>query len=96
MHFDKNRDNGKVFQFFSINPQAPVAQKIADEVASLNRTSLTPIRFWMRIFWKLPIKALPDFIFQWILYQDHILSQMVLWLIRTNEIEHKNNDVYSH
>ena len=28
----------------------------------------------------------PDFIFQWVLYRDHVLSQMVLKLIRTNEI----------
>ena len=41
----------------------------------------------MRIFWKIPILALPDFIFQWVLYQDHVLSQMVLLLIRTNGIE---------
>ena len=44
----------------------------------LNRTSLTPIKSLMRIFWKLPISAFPDFIFQWVLYQDHVLSQMVL------------------
>jgi len=47
------------------SPQAPVAQKIADEVVFrrfqsegvdfLNRTSLTPLRFLMRIFWKIPI-----------------------------------------
>ena len=43
----------------------------------------------MRIFWKIPIKALPDFIFQWVLYQDHLLSQTVLKLIRTNEIVEK-------
>ena len=35
------------------------------------------------------------FHFQWVLYQDHVLSQMVLQLIRTNEIEEKKNDVYS-
>ena len=49
----------------TLNPQAPVAQKIADKVVFrhfqgegvefLNRTSLTPLRFLMRIFWKLPI-----------------------------------------
>ena len=32
----------------------------------LNRTSLTPLGVLMRIFWKLPIEALPDFIFQWV------------------------------
>ena len=32
----------------------------------------------MRIFWKMPILALPDFIFEWVLYKDHVLSQMVL------------------
>ena len=31
-----------------------------------------------------------------VLFQDHVLSQMVLKLIRTNEIEEKKNDVYSH
>ena len=60
---------------FSVNPQAPVARKIADEVVFrrfqgegfkffFNRTSLTPIRFLMRIFWKIPILALLDFLFQ--------------------------------
>ena len=48
-----------------INPQAPVAQKIADEVvfrrfkgerAEFFFSDLTdPLRFLMRIFWKLPI-----------------------------------------
>ena len=60
-----------------INPQAPVAQKIADEAvfdiskvkesSLFNRTLLTPLRFSMRIFWKIPILALPDYIFQWVL-----------------------------
>ena len=61
-----------------VNPQAPVAQKVADEgvfrrfkgegVEFFYRTSLTPfsLRFLMRIFWKIPIKALPAFIFQWV------------------------------
>ena len=51
--------------FILLNPQAPIAQKIADEVVFrrfqgegleffLNRTSLTPLRFFMRIFWKIP------------------------------------------
>ena len=45
---------------FYVNPHAPVAQKVADEVVSqrfkvkesnfFNRTSLTPLRFLMRIF----------------------------------------------
>ena len=75
-------------EIISIYPQAPVAQKVADEVVFrrfqgegveffLNRTSLTPIRFSMRIFWKIPIEALPDFIFQCFLYQDHVLCQTV-------------------
>ena len=36
------------------------------------RTSLTfpPPKFLMRIFWKIPIQALPDFFFKWFLYQD--------------------------
>ena len=49
------------------NPQAPVTQKVVDEVVFrrfqgegveffFNRTSLTPLlRFLMRIFWKIPI-----------------------------------------
>ena len=48
------------FHYNAFNPQAPVAQKNADEAGFLrfqgegvdffNRTSLTPIRFLMRIF----------------------------------------------
>ena len=54
--------------------------------SSFVKSDLTdPLRFLMRIFWKVPIQVLPDFIFQWVLYQDH-LSQMILQLIRTNEI----------
>ena len=60
-----------------------------EESSFFNRTSLTPLRFLMRIFWKIPIKALPDFIFKLVLYQHHVLSQMVLQLIQTNEIEEK-------
>ena len=56
----------------------PLRKKIADEVIFrrfhgegveffLNRTSLTPLRFLMRIFWKIPIKALQAFIFQWVI-----------------------------
>ena len=51
---------------YSINLQAAVAQKIADEVVFrrfkgegveffLNPTSLTLLRFLMRIFWEIPI-----------------------------------------
>ena len=86
-----------------LNSHTPVAQNVADEVVFrrlhgegveffFNRTS----RFLMRIFWKKTILVLPAVIFQWVSYQDHVLSQMVLWLIRTNEIEEKKNDVYSH
>ena len=46
--------------------------------SSFFKSDLTdPLRFSMRIFLKISIRALPDFIFQWVLYQDHILSQMV-------------------
>ena len=87
-------------QIVQINPHAPVAQKIADEVvfrrfrgegSSFFKSDLTdsPLRFSMRIFWKIPISALLDFFFQLVLYQDHVLSQMVLKLIRTNDIEKK-------
>ena len=55
------------FQIYDINPQAPVTQKTADEVVFR--------RFQGE---GVPISALPDFIFQWVLYQDHVLSQMVL------------------
>ena len=69
----------------NINPQAPVAQKTADEVVFRRfqgegvefffKSDLTdPLRFLMRIFLKLPISALPDFIFQLVLYQNHVLS----------------------
>ena len=30
----------------------------------------------MSIIWKIPIKVLQAFIFQWDLYQDHVLSQI--------------------
>ena len=59
-------DNPKNVIVTALNPQAPVAQKSSDEVVFrhfqgegveffLNRTSLTPNRFLMRIFWKLSI-----------------------------------------
>ena len=36
--------------------------------SSFFKSDLTdPLRFLMRIFWKIPIYALPDFIFQWVL-----------------------------
>ena len=49
-----------------LNPKAPVAQKIADEVDFrrfqgegveffFNRTSLTHLKFLMHIFWKISI-----------------------------------------
>ena len=74
----------------SLNPYTPVAQQVADEVVFtsrfqgegveffFNRTSLTSLRFLMSIFWKIPIWAFPAFILLWVLYQDHLLSQMVL------------------
>ena len=65
--------------------------------SSFFKSDLTdPLRFLMRIFWEIPLYALTAFIFQWVLYQDHVLSQMVLKLIRTNEIREKKNLVYSH
>ena len=70
----KKKENWNLSIF---NSQAPVAQKVADEVVFrrfqgegvefFNRTSLIPLRFLMRIFWKIPILALPAFIFQWVL-----------------------------
>ena len=49
-------------------------------IREMNRISLAPLplTFSMRIFWKIPIKALQGFIFQLVLYQDHVLSQMVI------------------
>ena len=62
--------------------------------SSFFKSDLTdPLRFLMRIFWEIPLYALTAFIFQWVLYQDHFLSRMVLKLIRTREIAEKN-DVY--
>ena len=56
--------------YFQLTLTRPLRRKL--------RTSLTPLRFLMRIFWKIPILALPAFIFHWDLYQDHVLSQIVL------------------
>ena len=60
---------GRISNFYPgshVNPQAPVAQKIADEVVFRHfqgegvefflKSDLTdPLRFLMRIFWKIPI-----------------------------------------
>ena len=53
------------FASVEVNPQAPIAQKIADKVVfrrfqgagvEFFKSDLTdPLRFLMRIFWKLPI-----------------------------------------
>ena len=88
-----------------INPQAPVAQKIADEVVFrrfqgegveffLNRTSRTPIRFYAYLLENTDLSP-SRLHFQWFLYQDHVLSQMVLKLIRTNEIEEKERCLFT-
>ena len=55
----------EIIIFSKINPQAPVAQKSADEVVFRHlqgegveffKSDITdPLRFLMRIFWKLPI-----------------------------------------
>ena len=58
--------NRKMFKISTINPQTPVARKIVDEVVfrrfqgegvEFFKSGLTdpPLRFLMRIFWKLPI-----------------------------------------
>ena len=78
-----------VRQESKVTPQAPVAQKLwmrwffdisKVKESSFFKSDLTdhPLRFLMRIFWKIPIQALPNFMFQWVLGQDHVLSQMVL------------------
>ena len=54
-----------------------------------------PSQIFDAIFWKMPNQALPALIFQWVLYQDHILSQMILKLIRTNEIEEKKRCLFT-
>ena len=71
-----------------LNPHTPVAQKVADElvfrrfqgegVNFFKSLAPPPLKLLMRIFWEIPIKALPAFIFQWVLYEDHVLSQMFL------------------
>ena len=66
----------KLFVFFSINPHTLLAQKVADEVVFRRfqgegvefffKSDLTyPLRFLMPMFWKIPIKVFPAFIFQW-------------------------------
>ena len=47
------------------------------ESSFLNRISLTPSVF-LRFLRKISIWPVPDFIFQWVLYQDHVFSQIVL------------------
>ena len=53
-----------------VNPQAPVAQKVANEVVFRRFQGegveffADPLRFLMSIFWKVPILALPALIFQ--------------------------------
>ena len=74
--------------FFKINPKAPVAQKIADEVVFrrfqgegvkffLNRTSKTTSYFWCASFRKNQFKPFQLSFFLVVSYQDHVLSQMV-------------------
>ena len=74
----------------SFNPHTPVAQKVADEVVFdvskvLNRPSLTPSDFDAHLL-ENPNLSPSSFPLQWVLYQDHVLSLMVLQLNRTNEI----------
>ena len=74
MNFQNEKVNSYRGLNIHFNPQAPVAPKITDEVLFrrflgegveffLNRISLTPLRFLMRFFWKIPIQALQDLIF---------------------------------
>ena len=60
---------------YQVDPYTLVARKIAegfrrfqDEGVEFffNRTSLTPLRFLVRIFWKIPILALTALICQWV------------------------------
>ena len=86
-----------------INPQAPVAQKIADKVV-FRRFQGEGVEFFKSDLTDPPQifdahlmenTNLHPSLFSGFLYQDRVLSQMVLKFIRTNEIEEKN-DVYSH
>ena len=49
---------------------------------SLNRTSLTPLRFSMRIFWKFRFKPFQISFFSEFFFQHHVLGQM---FIQTNQ-----------
>ena len=63
---------------FAVNPQAPVAQKVADELVFrrfqgegvafflIGPHWPPPLKFLMHIFWKIPILALPACNFQWV------------------------------
>ena len=58
-----------------------------------NRTSPNPLQIFDAHILVNTDLSPSRFHFQWVLYKDHILSQMVLYLIRTNEIAEKKNDV---
>ena len=73
----------------TFTPHAPIAQEIADKMvfrrfkvkeSSFFKSDLTdpPTQIFDRIFWKMLIWVLPALIFQWFLYQDHVLSQIIL------------------
>ena len=88
-----------------LNPHTPVAQIVAYEIVfqrfqgeevEFFKSDLTdPLRFLMRIFWKIPIKPFQLSFLSGFLYQDHVLSHMVLKLIRTNEIEEKKRCLFT-
>ena len=89
------------------NPQAPVAKKVADEVVFrrfqgegveffFNQTSLAPIRFLMRIFWKIPILAHLDFIFQWIFISRSCFESDGFTAYSNEWDWREKNDAYSH
>ena len=82
--------NDKKFKNYSVNPQAPVAQKIADEVV-FRRFQGEGVAFFFKSYLNDPLSpqifvahllentdlSPSRFHFQWVLYQDHVLSQMV-------------------
>ena len=59
-----------------INPQAPVAQKNSDEMVF--RHFQAPQNFWCATYGKYWFKPFQISFFSGFLYQDHVLSQMVL------------------
>ena len=80
-----------------INPHTPVAQKNPDELVFrrfegdgveffLIEPHWLPLRFLMRIFWKIPIWTLPAFIFQWVFISRSVFNQSLITSFCINKI----------